>query len=78
MQFIHCDICKKQIPNPISGRTIFYHREFALCEACKDDLDAAIKQTVRTKVPFDFSWYEKLRIDLLQEGAKKNKIAVKH
>ena len=49
-----------------------------MCEACKDDLEAAIKQTVRTKVPFDFSWYEKMRIDLLQEGTKKNKIAVKH
>jgi hypothetical protein len=32
--------------------------------------------TVRTKKPFDFAWYEKLRYDLLQTGAKTNRIPV--
>ena len=76
MKHLFCDICKKEVIDPIPTRTFFAIREFDLCETCRDDLEAAIKYTVRGKKPFDFAWYDKLRIELLQDGAKKNKISV--
>ncbi|HAE23031.1 MAG TPA: hypothetical protein DCG47_12000 [Spirochaetaceae bacterium] len=76
MKQLFCDICKKEVVDPVPGRTFFHIREFDLCEPCRDDLDAAVKMTVRTKKPFDFAWYEKLRYDLLQTGAKSNRIPV--
>jgi len=76
MKHIFCDVCKKEISEPIPSRTIFSVREFDLCELCRDDLEFAVKGTVRGKKPFDFAWFDKLRVDLIQEGIKKNKISV--
>ncbi len=76
MKHLFCDVCKKEVMDPIPSRTFFAIREFDLCESCRDDLEAAIKYTVRGKKPFDFAWYDKLRVEILQDGAKKNKISV--
>lgn len=76
MKHIFCDVCKKEIMDPIPARTFFNVREFDLCEACRDDLEAAVKNTVRTKKPFDFAWFDTLRVNLVQDGIKKNRIAV--
>jgi len=75
MKHLFCDVCKKEVVDPIPSRTFFHIREFDLCETCRDDLEAAVKNTVRTKKPFDFAWYDKLRVDLIEDGVKKNKIA---
>jgi hypothetical protein len=75
MKHLFCDVCKKEVVDPIPSRTFFHIREFDLCEACRDDLEVAVKNTVRTKKPFDFAWYDKLRVDLIEDGVKKNKIA---
>lgn len=76
MKHLFCDVCKKEISDPIPTRTSFHIREFDLCEACRDDLETAVKATVRAKKPFDFMWYDKLRVDLIQEGIKKNRIVL--
>lgn len=76
MKHLFCDVCKKEVIDPIPTRTFFHIREYDLCEECRDDLEAAVKQTVRGKKPFDFAWFDKLRIDLIQEGMKKNKIVL--
>ncbi|MFH2116283.1 MAG: hypothetical protein ABIJ86_17415 [Spirochaetota bacterium] len=76
MQVFKCDVCKSEIREMNPGRTIFHIREFELCEHCHDDLNAAVKQTLRQKKPFDFAWYERLSVDLIQDGMKKNRIAV--
>ncbi len=76
MKQLFCDICKKEVFDPIPGRTFFHIREYDLCETCRDDLESAVKMTVRNKKPFDFAWFEKLRIDLIQNGIKVNRIAV--
>ena len=76
MQVFRCDVCKGEIKDPNPGRTIFHIREFEVCEHCHDDLNLAVKQTLRQKKPFDFAWYERLSVDLIQDGMKKNKIAV--
>lgn len=76
MKHLFCDVCKKEVADPIPSRTFFNVREFDLCESCKDDLEAAVKSTVRAKKPFDFTWYDKMRVELIQDGVKKNKISV--
>lgn len=76
MKHLFCDVCKEEIQDPIPGRTSFTLREFDLCEGCRDDLEAAVKMTVRNKKPFDFAWFEKVRIDLIQDGMKRDKISV--
>jgi len=76
MKHLFCDVCKKEVLDPIPSRTFFQVREFDLCEACRDDLESAVKSTVRNKKPFDFMWYDKLRVDLIQEGVKKNRIVI--
>jgi len=76
MKHLFCDVCKKEVLDPYPSRTFFHIREFDLCEACRDDLEVAVKNTVRNKKPFDFMWYDKLRVDLIQEGIKKNRIVI--
>jgi hypothetical protein len=76
MQFFKCDVCKNEIKVLHPGRTIFHIREYEICDLCHDDLNDAVRQTVRNKKPFDFTWYERLTIDLIQDGTKKNKISV--
>ncbi|GAB1432735.1 hypothetical protein MASR2M29_13600 [Spirochaetota bacterium] len=76
MKQLFCDICKKEVVDPIPTRTYFHVREFDLCESCKDDLEAAVKYTVRAKKPFDFAWFDKLRVDIIHDGVRKNKISV--
>jgi len=76
MKHLYCDVCKKEVTDPIPTRTFFAIREYDLCESCRDDLELAVKFTVRNKKPFDFAWFEKIRIDLIEDGVRKDKIAV--
>lgn len=76
MQVFTCDVCKGEIKELNPGRTIFHIREFEICDLCQDNLNDAVRQTVRNKKPFDFAWYQRLTVDLIQDGVKKNKIAV--
>jgi len=77
MKHLFCDVCKKEVIDPIPGRTFFHVREYDLCEGCKDDLESATKSTVRNKKPFDFIWFQKMEVDVIQDGVKKNRIAAK-
>lgn len=74
MKHLYCDVCKKEVVDPITDRTYFHIRQFDICEGCRDDLEAAVKYQVRAKKPFDFLWYQKLRLDLLESGVKSNRI----
>ena len=76
MKHLFCDVCKKEVVDPIPSRTFFCLREFDMCESCRDDLEAAVKYSVRSKKPFDFAWFDKLRVDLVTDGVKKNRISV--
>lgn len=76
MQVFTCDVCKAEIKELNPGRTIFHVREFEICDRCHDNLNDAVRNTVRHKKPFDFAWYERLVVDLIQDGVKKTRIAV--
>ena len=71
MQTITCDACKKKVDNPITDRTFFYVSKHNICEPCKDNLEAQIKNTVRTKDPFSYEWYNKLIHENLTKSVSK-------
>lgn len=77
MQHIYCDVCKKEIADPVPDVSVFPFAHFAVCESCRDDLHVAMKQTVREKSPFDFSWYDDLQMQILKQGVLKGRIESK-
>jgi len=74
MKHLVCDVCKKEIHNPVPNRSIFFYKDVDICEPCRDDLELAVKYTVRNTKPFDVAWYDKIRSNLLEEGKKKGRI----
>ena len=74
MQTITCDVCRKKVDNPTTGRSFFYVGEYDICEPCKDDLEYSIKPQVRTRDPFLVDWYEKLIQNTLEKAVQKGKI----
>jgi hypothetical protein len=76
MKTLTCDVCKRAIQQPTVGRNYFHivHRD--ICEACKDELEAALKPIVRTKQPFNFEWYDQLMKDGIEKSILKGKIDI--
>jgi hypothetical protein len=75
MKVQYCDICKKEVDDPVPARSFFYIANVDLCEGCKDDLEAAMKYTIRERQPFDKQWYDELQTKLMKEGVQRGKIA---
>lgn len=74
MKAIFCDVCREPIPDVIINRTFFPIGHFEVCEDCRDSLEAAVKHTVREKEPFDYNWYDELRLRILEQGVDKGHI----
>jgi hypothetical protein len=74
MKVLYCDVCKKAVEDPIPTRTFFHIADIDICEPCRDELEAAMKYTLRGKKPFDYSWYEELKLKLLRDGIQRGKI----
>jgi hypothetical protein len=74
MQNVSCDICKKKVDNPMSGRSFFYYAEHSVCESCKDNLELQVKSAIRTKDPYSFDWYSKFVGDSITKAIQKGKI----
>ena len=70
----HCDVCKKKVDDPFTGRTFFYFSKYNVCESCRDGLDAQLRNHARGKDPFSFEWFGKLTKDMLEKGVQKGKI----
>ncbi|CEM62104.1 hypothetical protein DWQ65_10565 [Treponema phagedenis] len=68
MKTLHCDICKKELVNPIKGRTYWHIREFDLCEDCKDGIEFKLRHILRDHSPFSQAWYENEFINLIEKG----------
>jgi hypothetical protein len=77
MEVNYCDVCKKPIESPVPTKSIYRVADIDLCEPCKDDLELAIKWTVRGKQPFDYAWYDEMNLKILREGIQKGKIVIK-
>lgn len=78
MKVIYCDVCKKPIENPIPTRNVFHVADIDICEPCKDDLDAAMKLTIRGKTPFDYGWHDELEMKILHDGIQRGRIELKN
>ena len=76
MKVQYCDICKKEVADPIPNMSFFYISNVDLCGNCKEDLEKAMKSTVRGKQPFDIGWYDDLQTKLMKDGIQRGKIAV--
>ena len=77
MEHTYCDVCKKEVVDPVPEMSFFQYAHVDMCESCKDDLDDAVKKTVIEKSPFNFSWYDDMRMQLVKQGMQKGRIEVK-
>lgn len=73
MQSVYCDICKKKVDNPMTGRTFHYYAKHSICEPCKDNLELQVKKTIREKDPFATEWYTKYIDDSITKAIQKGK-----
>jgi len=71
---ISCDVCKKKLDSPITGRDIFYYANHSICEPCKDNFEFQVKSTVRNKEPYATEWYEKYIGDSLDKAVSKGRV----
>jgi len=74
MRVLSCDICKKKVDDPVTGRNFFFYQNRDICEVCKDALEVTIKNTVRTKQPFAYDWYRKLVMDNVEKSIQKGRV----
>ncbi len=68
MKTLYCDICRKELNEPVVSRTYFQIREYDVCEPCKDVIDARLRPIVRSHFPFSTDWYEQQVIGLIEKG----------
>ena len=73
MKTLNCDVCGRLIKTPVTNRNYFHlaHRE--LCEICHDQLEAHMKPVVRTKLPFDYQWYNRFLHESVEKAIAKGK-----
>jgi hypothetical protein len=74
MKVLSCEICRKKMDDPVSGRTYFHITNHDVCEECHDDVEAAIKPQIRAHVPFAYDWYEHLYIDTVNKACQKGRV----
>lgn len=77
MKQLICDVCKKIIEDPVSTRNYYHVADMDICEPCYDDLDRALRPTIRTKAPFDYQWSDELTLKILREGIQRGRIEQK-
>ena len=73
MKTLTCDVCKKIIQQPVHERNYFHFAHRDLCEACRDDLEFQLKPVIRTKSPFDYEWFNRLKQDLIEKAVQRGK-----
>jgi len=77
MKTITCDICHSVVEEPVHLRNYFHKAHRDICELCRDKIEFQIKNTVRTKSPFNFDWYNKLLQESIEKSISKGKVDVK-
>lgn len=68
MKTLFCDICRKELADPVPTRSYFQIREFDVCEPCKDIIDNRLRPVVRKHFPFSTEWYEQQVITMIEKG----------
>jgi hypothetical protein len=73
MKTLTCDVCRKDIKQPVSNRNYFHLAHRDVCESCHDQLESLLKPTVRTKQPFNYEWYNNLLQNSIEKAVEKGK-----
>ena len=73
MKTLHCDVCRKELTNPVAERNYWHIREYDVCEPCKETIELKIRPTIRQHVPYSQVWYENEFVGLIRKG-----IAARH
>jgi hypothetical protein len=73
MKALICDVCKKAVENPFSGRNYFHLANYDVCEPCKDQLELSLKPVIRKKNPFNYDWFDRLMLDSIEQAIGKGK-----
>jgi len=68
MKTLYCDICRKELENPVASRNYFHIREFDLCEPCKDTIDARLRPVVRSHFPYSPEWFEQTLVGMVEKA----------
>ncbi len=74
MKTLNCDICGKELTNPVKGRTYWHIREYDVCEDCKEKVEFKIRPSVRQHVPFSQDWYENEFISTIEKGVSAGRV----
>ena len=77
MKTLTCDVCHNIVTAPVMGRNYFHMAHRDICETCHDKLEVQIKPVVRTKLPFNYDWYNKLVQEAIEKAVQKGKFDVK-
>ncbi|MCL2380163.1 MAG: hypothetical protein FWC64_01055 [Treponema sp.] len=77
MKTITCDVCQSILHSPVSGRSYFHLAHRDICEPCHDKMQFQIKPVVRTKMPFNYKWYDALVRDSVEKAIQKGKFDAK-
>ena len=70
MKTLICDVCKKKLENPVSGRNYWHIKEKDICEPCKDALEWRLRPVVRSHYPYDTEWYERVVMGMIETACK--------
>jgi len=74
MVTISCDVCKKKLENPVTGRDLFYYANHSICEPCKETFELQVKDVIRGTEPYSTGWYTKYVGDSLDKAVSKGKV----
>ena len=77
MKTLTCDVCRSIVPTPVMGRNFFHKAHRDICESCNEKLELQMKPVVRTKIPFDYVWYNNLLQTSVEKAVQKGKFEVK-
>ena len=77
MKTLTCDVCHNIINTPVVSRNYFHLAHRDICEPCHDKLQVQVKPIVRAKLPFDYSWYNKLLQESIEKAVQKGKFDIK-
>ena len=68
MRKAYCDICRRELVNPVPTRTTFHIKEFEVCESCKDVIESKLRPVLRNHFPYSEEWYEQQITSLIEKG----------
>ena len=73
MKALYCDVCRKEIEQPIADKNYYHVREYDICEPCKETIDAKLKPIVKSHNPYSTEWYQNQLFSLIKKGVANKK-----